>query len=158
MERQNLHNGDSIPKPDGSAPNNGTRPSKVIENDKQAQRLIRGMKIALDGRVKRVSNSTNGYQVTGDSGREYFVPESFDSCPCPDEIKPCKHVWAVRVYEYMDRKVAELGIDIEARYRSETQKLEEKLRSIAEQNLKLRLQVQAFEQLKEGFKQLLKSL
>ena len=153
MENHNIPDGDSKPYSQGSSHKNETR-SKGIDNEKQAQRLIKGMRIVLDGRVTKAVNGKAGYEVEGESGTKYLVSEDFQACPCPDAERPCKHAWAARI----ELKAAEIRCDLEAGYESDYKKLEEKLKSLAEQNFKLRLQLEAFEALKEGFKKLLTAL
>ena len=154
MENQKLQNGNPVPQTNGSGPSG----QKPINNEKQAARLIRGMKIALDGRVTRAQNGTSGYEVTGDSGAKYFVSEDFQICDCPDSVRPCKHCWAARIYARLELKAAEIRCDLEACYETEIKNLERKLQSIAEQNFKLRTELKAFESLKESFKKLIQTL
>jgi uncharacterized Zn finger protein len=148
MENINLQNGTSVSKANG------------FKTSLDVNRLIKGIKLALEGRVKPSSNGKRGYVVSGDSG-EYFIPETCDSCTCPwwqHHKEVCKHIVAVRVYRRLELKEVEIRAELSAQYKSRIRELEEKLRKLAEENLKLRTQQEAFDQLREGIKKLIRSL
>jgi hypothetical protein len=134
---------------------------KNLQKDVSVPRLVKGITLYLDGKVKP---NGKGYYVEGNSGT-YLVPESFESCECPDFNNPhakpgsiCKHIFAARLQKRMELKEAEICIDLEAKYQDGIKKLESKLREVAEENYKLRCQIEAFQHLREGFKQLIQSL
>lgn len=144
----NLQNGTSVSKVNGS--------KAVLD----VNRLIKGIKLALEGRVKPYSNGKRGYVVSGEGG-EYFVPDTTDSCTCPwwqHHRETCKHMIAVRVYRRLELKEAEIRAELSAQYESQIKELEAKLRKVAEENLKLRTELEAFGLLREGIKKLISSL
>ena len=134
---------------------------KNLQKDISMPRLLKGVTLYLDGKVKP---NGNGYYVEGNSGT-YLVPESFESCECPDFNNPysktgriCTHIFAARLQKRMELKESELRIDLEVKFEHQIKQLEEKLRKVAEENYKLRCQVEAFQHLREGFKQLIQNL
>lgn len=144
METTNLQNGKSMAR---------------VKAPLDANLLIKGIKLALEGRVKPYTNGKRGYIVSGDTD-SYFVPESFDSCTCPfwqKHKETCKHMIAVRVYRRLELKTAEIRAEISAQYESQIKELEAKLRNVAEENLKLRTELEGFSLLREGIKKIISS-
>jgi predicted nucleic acid-binding Zn finger protein len=142
METTNLQNGKSMAR---------------VKAPLDANLLIKGIKLALEGRVKPYTNGKRGYIVSGDTD-SYFVPESFDSCTCPfwqKHKETCKHMIAVRVYRRLELKTAEIRAEISAQYESQIKELEAKLRNVAEENLKLRTELEGFSLLREGIKKII---
>jgi predicted nucleic acid-binding Zn finger protein len=144
METTNLQNGKGMSR---------------VKAPLDANRLIKGIKLALEGRVKPYTNGKRGYIVSGDTD-SYFVPENFDSCTCPfwqKHKETCKHMVAVRVYRRLELRVSEIQAELSAQYECQIRELEVKLRKVAEENLKLRTELEGFSLLREGIKKIISS-
>jgi predicted nucleic acid-binding Zn finger protein len=127
------------------------------QKDNSMPRLVRGISLCLQGRVKP---NGKGYYVDGEQDT-YFVSETFETCDCPDfknNRKPCKHIYAARLQRRMELKEIDIRAEIESKYEHRINELERKLHQVAEENLKLSTQLEAFTLLKEGFKKLMEGL